>query len=97
MPADYSLVVWSSTQSVNIEHVGAVEGEINKFPNFPRDPEAKLRDFNGNVINNPGENFDGKSCGLDENKNDVAPEEEKREEEPKEEENKGEEPNEEEN
>merc|ERR1719232_1237039 len=53
LPSDFSFVVWSTGEPVDIEITGG-HGASEKFPQFQMSDTVKLYDLNGDLIENPG-------------------------------------------
>ena len=54
MPSDFSFVVWSTEEPVNIDVTSAGHGASQKFPQYQISDTVKIYDLKGNLIENPG-------------------------------------------
>ena len=66
LPSDYSFVIWSTVEPVNIALTSSNHGSSgsDKFPNYTLSESVQMWDLQGNLITNPGEGGTGGGGGL---------------------------------
>ena len=59
MPADYSFVVWSTYEPVDIKITSAGHGASESFPQYKMSSSVQIYDLQGNLVDHDGSHFSG--------------------------------------